>query len=85
MFVWKYKQTVLSQFVPQFAVHKACTSVCSLVSNKSKSRLVGGMAFTTKIIYAQGQMNYGEKHEHDTLVLMLSKTYKFVGHIDWKT
>ena len=39
------------------------------------------MAFTAKTIHAQRQIDYGNKNEHDTLVLMISKTDKYVGQL----
>ena len=39
------------------------------------------MAFTVKTIHAQRQIDYGNKNEHDTLVLMISKTDKSVGQL----
>ena len=80
MFVRKENQTALCQFVPQIAAHKVCkASVCSLVSNQSQSRRVGGIAFTAKTIHAQCQIDYGNKNEHDTLVWKISKTDKSVS------
>ena len=39
------------------------------------------MAFTAKTIHSQRQIDYGEKHDHETLIVMMSKTDKSVGQL----